>query len=87
MISDDVKFVRYHATEAQRFGHWVLFKDYRSGRTSRGRAGRKDLIKFFESSLGPLGERWQYQKDENYYILKMHNEADVVMFLLRYNKG
>lgn len=67
-----------------RFSFWVIFQDLRKNRF--GKAGRKDLIDFFTEALGPLGERWQYEKTLATFCIKLDTEIDATMMVLRYNK-
>ena len=81
MTLNDIKIISYNQTTAKRFGYWVRIKDYRK---LEGRAARKGFIKFLESSLGPLGERWQYTRYTNgNYEIKFNDERDLLIFLLR----
>lgn len=81
MTLDDIKIISYNQTTARRFGYWVRIKDYRK---LEGRAARKGFIRFLESSLGPLGERWHYTKYSNStYEIKFDDERDLLIFLLK----
>jgi hypothetical protein len=45
---------------------------------------RLGLIRFLESSIGPLGERWQYTKySSDLYEIKFNDEHDLLIFLLK----
>jgi hypothetical protein len=84
MTFDDLKLVSNKITGAKRFGHWIYFRDQRKQIHQTGRKGRKELINFFESRLGILGHRWNYQRaDSNGIILKINEEKDFLFFLLR----
>ncbi len=84
MTLDDIKMINYNRTTAKRFGYWVRIKDYSK---LEGRAARISLIKFLESSLGPLGERWQYTKyGSGMYEIKFNHEHDLLIFLLKAQK-
>lgn len=81
MTLDDIKLISYNRTSARRFGYWVRIKDYRQ---LKGKAAKKDLINFLESSLGPLGEKWHYSKyNDGTYEIKFDNEHDLLIFLLK----
>lgn len=84
MTSDDLILKKYLILDCKRFGCWVWLNDIRSGRISNVRK-RKTLIKFLETILGPLGQRWQYQLlDWDYYIIKINDEKDLTFFLLKF---
>ena len=83
MTFDDVKLLKYKSTGARRFGFWVHFRDRRPVSESNGVRGRKKILKFFEESLGPLGEKWNYQKTDGEYIVKLNDERDLLFLLLR----
>lgn len=81
MTLDDIKIISYNQTTAKRFGYWVRIRDYRP---VKGRSARQSLIRFLESSLGPLGEKWQYTRYENgMYEIKFNDERDLLIFLLK----
>ena len=85
MTQDDIRVIRYHRDISRRFGHWVFFQDKRPTRDTIGVRGRKNLIRYLESVFGPLGLRWNYEKtDQVIYILKLDDEKDLVIFLLKY---
>jgi hypothetical protein len=84
MTYDDIKLIDHKNTGAKQFGFWIKFRGLKSQSIYHGRKGRKDLISFFESKLGPLGSRWQYQKlDQNEFILKINSEKDFLILLLK----
>ncbi len=83
MTFDDVKLIKHRSTGARRFGYWVQIRDRRHISESTGVKGRKKMLKFFEQSLGPLGEKWQYQRYDSEYILKLNDERDLLFLLLR----
>jgi hypothetical protein len=83
MTFDDVKLIKHQRVSSKRFGYWVQFRD--QSVQSAGRKKKLSIIRFLESNLGPLGTRWQYQKlDQHDYILKLNNEHDFLMLLLRF---
>lgn len=84
MKTDEFKFIRYMNADTGRFSFWVIFQDLRI--SPYGKKGRKDLISFFTEILGPLGERWQYEKTTNTFCIKLNNDIDATMMVLRYNK-
>jgi len=83
MTFDDVKLIKHKSTGARRFGYWVQLRDRRSVKDSEGTKGRKKMLQFFEQTLGPLGGKWQYQKYNQEYILKLNDEKDLLFLLLR----
>lgn len=83
MTFDDVKLLKYTSTGAKRFGFWIHFRDRRPVAESNGIRGKKKILKFFEERLGPLGEKWNYQKIDKEYILKLNSERDLLFLLLR----
>jgi hypothetical protein len=70
--------------ETGRFSFWIIFHDLRAHKY--GKAGRRDIIKFFSAALGPLGEQWQYEKTYTTFCIKLNNDADATMFVLKYCK-
>lgn len=83
MTFDDVKLIKHKTTGARRFGYWVQLRDRRPIQESAGVKGRKKILGFFEQSLGPLGDKWQYQKYDQEYIIKLNDERDLLFLLLR----
>jgi hypothetical protein len=83
MTFDDVKLLKYTSTGAKRFGFWIHFRDQRPVTESNGIRGRKKILEFFEERLGPLGEKWNYQKIDKEYILKLNSDRDLLFLLLR----
>lgn len=83
MTFDDIKLVKHKSTGARRFGYWVQLRDRRSPSEAAGQRGRKKILNFFTQSLGPLGEKWQYQHIDRGYILKLNDERDLLFLLLR----
>lgn len=81
MTFDDVKILWHRSTGARGFGYWIFLRIHSS---KHGKALRKGIINFFEQGLGPIGQRWQYQKcSDQEYILKLDNEKDFLFFLLK----
>ena len=84
MNFEDVRLIKYQRTNAQRFGYWVHFRDQRPNQQALGITGKKSIVKFVETSLGPLGGKWQYQRfNQVDYIIKMDNEADLLFLIMR----
>ena len=85
MTTDDIRVIRYHRGISNRFGHWIFFQDKRPARGTIGTRGRKNLIRYLESVFGPIGVKWNYEKiDQVIYILKLNDEKDLLIFLLKY---
>ena len=81
MTFDDIKILWHRSTSAQRFGYWIMIRNHSP---KKGQAARKGIIAFFQAGLGPMGERWQYQKcSSGDYILKLNDERDFLFFLLK----
>lgn len=84
MNHTDLILLHYKSLECKRFNYWVWFRDLRSGRFSNTKK-RKTLIKFVETFLGPLSDRWQYEYGYNdTYIIKVTNEVDLTFLLLKF---
>jgi hypothetical protein len=84
MTYDDLKLISHRNTGAKRFGYWIYFRDRRKHSETQGIKGRKEIITFFESRLGEIGQRWQYQKvDQNGIFLKINDERDFLFLLLK----
>ena len=87
MILDDIRVVRYYSNLSKRFGNWVFIQDLRSGKSSQGNKGRVNLIRYFESIFGSLGQRWTYQRtDTHTYIIKIDTQEDLLVFLLKFKR-
>lgn len=85
MTFDDVKLIKHQSTGAKRFGYWVHFRDQRPSSQSQGIAGKKSIKKFLEISLGPMGQKWQYQKFNQFdYFIKLDNEKDLLFLILKF---
>lgn len=83
MIEKDYRVVRYHSTKAKKYAFWLTM----ATTEYTNRVARKTFIDFVENSLGPLGDRWQYQKVSNTrFILKLSGEQDALLFLLKFKK-
>lgn len=80
MKLNEFRIVSYKNVGTRKFGFWVLIRD--RGKLE-GKAARRSLIKFIEASLGPLGNRWQYEKNQREIILKFNDERDLLIFLLK----
>jgi hypothetical protein len=85
MTADEIKFIKYMNADTSRFSFWVIFKDNR--KNPYGIKGRKELVSFFTQILGPLGERWQYEKNTQTVSIKLNNASDATMIVLQLNKN
>jgi hypothetical protein len=86
MNPDDFRIIKYHANLSRNFGYWVFVSDRRPQRESDGKRGRKRFIAYFESLFGPLGSRWNYSRDFHGFIIKLNDEKDLLLFLLKFKK-
>lgn len=77
---DDFRFIKYVNTETSRFAFWLILQDTRD--YIFGAHAKKELIKFFETFLGPLGERWTYARHFGTVIIKLDREVDATMIML-----
>jgi hypothetical protein len=83
VIEKDYRVVRYHSTKAKKYSFWLTL----SSQQYTDRIARKTFIDFVENNLGPLGDRWQYQKvSPTRFILKLSGEQDALLFLLKFKK-
>lgn len=86
MTADDIRIIRYMNADTRRFSFWMIFQDNRPHVNSR-RFRNKELIKFFESRIGPLGEKWQFDaRDAGTFAIKADSDLDVTMMLLKFYK-
>jgi hypothetical protein len=82
-MEKDYKVVRYHSTKAKKYSFWLTV----SSIEYCDRVARKTFIDFVENNLGPIGNRWQYQKiSSTRFILKLCEEQDALLFLLKFKK-
>ena len=71
------------AHSCQRFRFWLMLRSEKTSIITK--QDRKNFLSFAESILGPIGQRWQYQRyDIGRFILKIDNEQDAVFFLLKF---
>lgn len=85
MITFEFIVLDYKSLGTRKFAHWVRIKP---NRNFEGRAGRKQFITYFNSILGPLGEKWEYLREHNnFYILKFNEESNLLFFLLKYKRS
>lgn len=87
MNLEDIRVIKYHSNLSKRFGHWIFILDRRPQNQSLGKKGKKSLIKYFESLFGILGVRWQYSKSDYGFIIKLDEERDLLIFLLKFKKN
>ena len=84
MTADNFVFIKYMNANASRFSYWCVFM-HRTYMTNA--KARKEVINFFTPLLGPLGTNWQYERNSVTFTLKLNNEADAIMMVLRYKKN
>ena len=82
MTADEIKFIRYMNADTSRFSFWVIFQDLR--KHPYGIKGRKELISFFTEYLGPLGDRWHYEKTTTTVAVKLNDPSDATLFVLKF---
>ena len=87
MNLEDIRVIKYHSNLSKRFGHWVFILDRRPQYQSLGKKGKKSLVGYFESLFGTLGVRWQYSKSDYGFIIKLNDERDLLIFLLKFKKN
>lgn len=86
MTADDIKLIRYMNADTRRFSFWMIFQDNRLDFFGR-KLRNKQLVKFFETSLGPLNDKWQFDaSDAGRFVIKADSDLDVTMMLLRFNR-
>lgn len=86
MTADDLRLVRYMNTETRRFS-WLIFEDKRLWPMNQGHLAKRSLVKFFESQLGPVGNKWQFDySDAPRVIIKADKDLDVTMMLLKFHR-
>lgn len=86
MTADDIKLIRYMNADTRRFSFWMIFQDNRLDYFGR-KLRNKQLVKFFETSLGPLNEKWQFDASgTGMFVIKADSDLDVTMMLLRFNR-
>ena len=84
MIADEIRLIRYMNVNTRRFSFWLIFQD---NRNIFGKKAKRDLIKFFESTMGPLGEKWSFEATKaGTFAIKADSEADVTMMLLKFHR-
>lgn len=84
MTADEFRFIKYVNANTSRFSFWLVFQNTVLTTSSKH---RKDIIKFFTPILGPLGDKWQYERNFITFCLKLDNEVDAMMMVLRYQKN
>ena len=84
MTADEFRFIKYMNANTSRFSFWLIFRH----RTQMSNArARREIINFFTPMLGPLGLNWQYERNAVTFTLKLNNEPDAIMAVLRYQKN
>lgn len=86
MTADDIRLIRYMNADTRRFSFWMIFQDNRLDYRGR-RVRNRELIKFFETIMGPLNDKWQFDaSDAGTFVIKADSDLDVTMMLLRYHR-
>lgn len=86
MNLDDLRLIKYRSLDCKRFKHWVWIQDRRSG--SDNKKKRKILIRYIETILGKLSDRWHYHySNQNIFIFKLDDEKDLMIFLLKFKSN
>lgn len=79
----EFKLIKTNNVNSKRFSFWITFRN-RSDLNKKQQ--RKNLIKYLTECLGPLGNRWEYSHVyDNIFILKLNNEKDFLLVLLKFN--
>lgn len=87
MTADDIRLVRYMNAATRRFSFWLIFEDKRMWPMNEGHLAKRSLVKFFESYLGPVGGRWQFDaSDQRRIIVKADQDLDVTLLLLKFQR-
>lgn len=88
MTADDIRLVRYMNAATRRFSFWLIFEDTRMWPINTGHLAKRSLIKFFESYLGPVGDRWQFDYSDapKKVIIKADKDLDVTLMLLKFQR-
>ena len=88
MTADDLRLVRYMNADTRRFSFWMIFEDQRMWPINQGHLAKRSLIKFMESYLGPVNDRWQfdYSSAPKKIIIKADSDLDVTMMLLKFQR-
>ena len=84
MTTDDFRVIKYLDAKSNRFSFWVIFQNRKDFTSAKH---RKAIINFFTPLLGPLGIKWQYERNAKTFLLKLDNEADATMVVLKYQKN
>jgi hypothetical protein len=85
MNQEDIKIIKYLDLGTKRFQYWLTLIDCRGGNQTSGKKGKKTLIKYLESLFGPMSGRWHFQRqDEHIYVIKLDQEKDLLIFLLKF---
>jgi hypothetical protein len=77
MNFESIKLIWKKDLGTNRFSNWIYIRILTNVR-------KKELVKFLETNLGPLGEKWQYQiLSGSELILKLNDDRDLLFFLLK----
>jgi hypothetical protein len=85
MISEKIRVERYVDTGSKKYRFWIFMGS--PSIASVTKKEKREFIKFAENNLGPIGDKWQYQRlDFGKFILKLNSEMDAVFFLLKFKR-
>jgi hypothetical protein len=85
MISEKIRVEKYFNTGSKKYSFWIFMGS--SEIASVTKKEKKEFIKFAELNLGPIGQKWHYQRlDSGRFILKLNSETDAVFFLLKFKR-
>jgi hypothetical protein len=85
MNQEDIRVAKYLDVKTKRFRFWLTLFDCRGGNQSSGKKGKRTLIQYLESFIGPLGQRWHFERiGEHVYTIKIDQEKDLLIFFLRF---
>ena len=87
MTADEIRLIRYMNADTRRFSFWMIFQDNRPTAPYGKRLQNKELVKFFETTLGPVNTKWQFDaSDHGRFIIKADSDLDVTMMLLKFHR-
>lgn len=83
MSAESIRVEKFIKTNCKRYRYWLIFRKPCNSLTTK--QDRKTFIDFIQNILGPIGNKWQYQKqDFGNFILKIDSEQDALFLLLKY---
>lgn len=86
MNTANIYVTKFFTTNCRRYKYWLEFRKH--GNILTTKQDRKTFIEFIQNILGPIGQKWQYQKqDFGNFILKIDSEQDALFLLLKYKSN